>query len=107
MRNSSEEREEYLVPYRRVNRPQSWRISYPTLSKIPNIQEVYNFYMAIIKIKAEILSCVLEQLLAAYSNYLNCSLSCITQERVRPFLGKQALRHMVHSIIWRILFFYI
>lgn len=35
MRNSSEEREEYLVPYRRVNRPQSWRISYPTLSKIP------------------------------------------------------------------------
>ncbi len=55
MRNSSEEREEYLVPYRRVNRPQSWRISYPTLSKIPNIQEIYNFSMVILKIGRDII----------------------------------------------------
>ena len=27
-----EEKEEYLVPYRRINRHQSWRLSYPTLS---------------------------------------------------------------------------
>lgn len=30
--SSGEEKEEYLVPYRRINRQQSWRLSYPTMS---------------------------------------------------------------------------